>query len=263
MHQWVNLLRQSDSYICVSKLNIIGSDNGLSPCWCQTVIWKSAEIVLISPSGTNFCEMLIAIHTFSFKTKKMLFAKWQPFCRSLNVLIEIYMKPYLCYVNISFWIVTILLLPETVGVLAVIASWIMCQLTWSALYCYRQNELMTGLWGYRLSSHDDVIKWKNFPHYWPFCMGNSLVTSEFPAQRPVTQSFDVFFICAWMNSWVNNREAGDLRCHHAHYDITVMIVLYFGHSILIYHDQDYVDSINIDSLSFQNIKIKMFYSICN
>ena len=38
------------------------------------------------------------------------------------------------------------------------------------------------------SSHDDVIKWKHFPRYWPF-----VLTSEFPSQRPVTRSFDVFF----------------------------------------------------------------------
>ena len=53
------------------------------------------------------------------------------------------------------------------------------------------------------------------------CAGNSPVTCEFPAQRPVTRSFDVFF-CAWINGWVKNREAGDLRCHRAHYDVTVM-----------------------------------------
>ena len=29
-------------------------------------------------------------------------------------------------------------------------------------------------------------------------------------------------ICAWINSWVNNREAGDLRRHRAHYDVIVM-----------------------------------------
>ena len=40
--------------------------------------------------------------------------------------------------------------------------------------------------------HDDVIKWKHFPRYWPF-VGNSPVPGEFPAQRPVTRSFDVFF----------------------------------------------------------------------
>ena len=54
------------------------------------------------------------------------------------------------------------------------------------------------------------------------CAGNLPVTGEFPTQRPVTRSFDVFFICSWINGWVNNREAGDLRRHLAHYDVSVM-----------------------------------------
>ena len=49
------------------------------------------------------------------------------------------------------------------------------------------------------------------------CAGNSPGTGEFPAQRPVTQSFDVFF-----DLLLNNRKAGDLRCHLAHYDVIVM-----------------------------------------
>ena len=60
------------------------------------------------------------------------------------------------------------------------------------------------------------------------CAGNSPVTGKFPAQRPVTRSVEVFFICAWINSWVNNREAGDLRRHHAHYDAIVMYVCAFA-----------------------------------
>ena len=41
-----------------------------------------------------------------------------------------------------------------------------------------------------IQKHDDVIKWKHFPRYWPFVRE---FTSEFPAQRPVTRSFGVFF----------------------------------------------------------------------
>ena len=41
--------------------------------------------------------------------------------------------------------------------------------------------------------HDDVIKWKHFLRYWPFCAGNSPATGEFPAQWPVMRSFEVFF----------------------------------------------------------------------
>ena len=57
------------------------------------------------------------------------------------------------------------------------------------------------------------------------CAGNSLVTVEFPAQtwqRPVTQSFDVFFDLCLNDGWVNNREAGDLRRHRSQYYVTVM-----------------------------------------
>ena len=52
--------------------------------------------------------------------------------------------------------------------------------------------------------------------------GNSAAINEFPAQRPVTQSFDFSFICAQINGWVNKREAGDLTRHRAHYDAIVM-----------------------------------------
>ena len=55
------------------------------------------------------------------------------------------------------------------------------------------------------------------------CAGNSPVTGEFPAQRPVTWSFMFSFICDWINGWVNNREAGDLRRNCAHYDVNVMM----------------------------------------
>ena len=55
------------------------------------------------------------------------------------------------------------------------------------------------------------------------CVGNSPVIGEFPAQRPVTRSFDFFlWSTPWINGWVNHREAGDLRRHGAHYDVTVI-----------------------------------------
>ena len=33
-------------------------------------------------------------------------------------------------------------------------------------------------------------------------------------------------ICVWINGWVNNREAGDLRRYRAHYDVTVMSITF-------------------------------------
>ena len=54
------------------------------------------------------------------------------------------------------------------------------------------------------------------------CAGNLAVIGKFPAERPVTRNFDVFFDLRLKNDWVNNLEGGDLRRHRAHYDVTVM-----------------------------------------
>ena len=76
------------THICIRKLTITGSDNGLSPHQHQAIIWTNAGILLIGPLGTNFSEISIKIHTLSFKEMllNMSSAKWQPFCLCLNVL---------------------------------------------------------------------------------------------------------------------------------------------------------------------------------
>ena len=76
------------THICIGNITIIGSDNGLSPGRRQAITWTNIGILLIGPLGTNSSEMLIVIHTFSFKKidLKMSSGKWQPFCLGLNVL---------------------------------------------------------------------------------------------------------------------------------------------------------------------------------
>ena len=76
------------THICVSKLTIIGSNNGLSPERRQAIIWNNAGILLIGPLGTNFSEILIKIQTFSLKKirLKLSSTKCRPFCLGLNVL---------------------------------------------------------------------------------------------------------------------------------------------------------------------------------
>ena len=77
------------THICVSNLTTIGSNNGLSPDRRQAIIWTNARILLIGPLGTNSSEILIEIHTFSFKKMylKLSSAKWCLFRLGLNVLI--------------------------------------------------------------------------------------------------------------------------------------------------------------------------------
>ena len=57
----------------------------------------------------------------------------------------------------------------------------------------------------------------------PLC-GEFTGLCEFPAQRPVTRSFDVFFDLRPNKRLSNNREAGDLRRHRGHYDVNVMVI---------------------------------------
>ena len=75
-------------HMCVCNLTIFGSDNGLSPGRRQAIILTSAGILLIGTLGTNFGDILIDIHTFSFKKMclKVSSAKRQPFYLGLNVL---------------------------------------------------------------------------------------------------------------------------------------------------------------------------------
>ena len=70
------------------------------------------------------------------------------------------------------------------------------------------------------ANHDDVIKWKHFPRYWPFVLGihRSPVNSPHKGQR--RRALVLSLICSWTNGWVNNRNAGDLMRHRADYDVT-------------------------------------------
>ena len=77
-------------------------------------------------------------------------------------------------------------------------------------------------WWWLSRWHDDVIKWKHFPRYWPFVR-----VIHRHRWIPLTKASDAEFWCflwsiPWINSWINNREAGDLRHHRAHYDVIVM-----------------------------------------
>ena len=73
-------------------------------------------------------------------------------------------------------------------------------------------------------SHDDVIKWKYFPRHWPFVRGIHRSPVNSPHKGQWRRALMFSLICAKTNGWVNNRDAGDLRCHHAHFDVTVIIV---------------------------------------
>ena len=72
-------------------------------------------------------------------------------------------------------------------------------------------------------AHDDVIKSKHFPRYWPFVR----VIHPWPVNSPHKGqwrgAFMFSLICAWINAWVNDRKDGDLRRHRVYNDVIVMI----------------------------------------
>ena len=87
-------------------------------------------------------------------------------------------------------------------------------------YPYKHPIIVYSL--YDSHAHNDLIKWKHFPRYCPFVrwIHRSPVNSPHKGQWCGALMFPL--ICAWINGWVNNRKAGDLRRNCAHYDVTVM-----------------------------------------
>ena len=70
--------------------------------------------------------------------------------------------------------------------------------------------------------HDGIIKWKHFSRYWPFVRGIHRSPVNCPHKGHWRGALMFSLIYARMNGWINNREAGDLRRHRAHYYVTVM-----------------------------------------
>ena len=70
--------------------------------------------------------------------------------------------------------------------------------------------------------HYDVIKWKNLPRHWPFVRGIHRSPMSSPLKGQWRGAVMLSLICVWINGWVNNGEAGDLRRYRAHYEVTAM-----------------------------------------
>ena len=83
-------------------------------------------------------------------------------------------------------------------------------LNFEGSWCERNGE-MGSAWCAKI--HDDFMKWKHFRRNWPFVRGIH--------RRRGALMFSV--ICAWINGWLNNGEAGVYRHHRAHYDVIVMV----------------------------------------
>ena len=83
--------------------------------------------------------------------------------------------------------------------------------------------------------HDDVIKWKHFPRYWPFVRGIHRSSVNSPHKGQWRRALMFSLICARINGWVNNGEAGDLRRHRAHYDVIAMEIFFPNEMLLLFY----------------------------
>ena len=77
-------------------------------------------------------------------------------------------------------------------------------------------------WRQTITWNNDVIKWKHFPRNWPFVREIHRSPVNFPHKGQWRGALMFSLIYAWINDWVNNREAGDLRRQHDHCDVIVM-----------------------------------------
>ena len=76
---------------------------------------------------------------------------------------------------------------------------------------------------------NDVIKWKHFLRHWPFVRGIHWSPVNSPHKDQWRGALMFSLICAWVDGWVNNREAGDVIRSRAHYDVTVMVPVPASH----------------------------------
>ena len=148
----------------------------------QAIFWTNAWILLIGSLGTNFSGFVIEIHTFWFKKMHLKMSYGE--WRPVCLGLNVW-NPFVSTTNI--WTGTTRKTMRVYG-----------PLTW---------------WRHQMETFSALVA---------FSAGNSPVTGEFPAQRPLTRSFDVTLICTWTDSWANNADAGDWRRYRAHYDVIVM-----------------------------------------
>ena len=116
-------------------------------------------------------------------------------------------------------------------------SWLKTSILLCLLYCmwtmvymhvgvgllWKKSHVFVFVWFSYGPYHDDVLKWKHFPRNWPFVREIHRSPVNFPHKGQWRGALMFSLNYAWINDWVNNREAGDLRRQHGHYDVIVMI----------------------------------------
>ena len=92
---------------------------------------------------------------------------------------------------------------------------------WIFSGCYvARNKISDTWWRHQMETFSALLA---------FCAGNSPVPVNSPHKGQWREALMLSFICAWTNSWLNNRDASVLRHRRAHYDVTVIRYLIYDH----------------------------------
>ena len=94
-------------------------------------------------------------------------------------------------------------------------------LSWGSCLLRHISVRVRPWWRHQMSNQVKS-KWKHFPRYRPFLRWIHRSPVNFPHKGQWRGTLMFSLICAWTNGWMNTRDAGDLRRHSTHYDITVM-----------------------------------------
>ena len=100
--------------------------------------------------------------------------------------------------------------------------------------------------------HVDVIKLKHYPRYWPYVRGIHRSPVNSPHKGHWRGALMFLWFAPWINGWVNNREAGDLRRHRAHYDVIVICSINVVHCRHFFSfEQTYIPGSDMSGIAMQ------------
>ena len=222
----------------------------LAPGRRQAIIWTNVGILSIRPLGTNLSEILFKIDIFSLNKMhlKRSPAKWCGY----------FVSAFMCY-NLQVYFVARKIISAWLGliyelvVLEYTPGKCMCRQFWAWACVMTQYQLLKQ-WTVSSDTQSSISKdlLTNYPCPFPHNLSlfnhvrltkSSVLLSTSIRWRHQMETFSALLalcagisphkgqwrgalmfslVCAWINGWVNNRKAGDLRGHRAHYDVTVM-----------------------------------------
>ena len=129
--------------------------------------------------------------------------------------------------------------------------WLIWSINQTTVHCNRQDTIGPSSQLMGCQGNKWCHQMEAFSALLPTCAGNSPVTGEFPHKGQWCRALMFSLICAWIKGWVNNGKAGDMRCYHAHYDVTVMVYCESHWNTVHYHAMKRVNNRQLWTLNLE------------